>query len=384
MKKRWIAGLLVLVMLLCLTAGCQKRQAPETTEPATEAPASTAPAPTVIIETESEPVTTQPETAEPEETVPALPAGQMYSYFTGLPVPEEQGNRRAVGVIINNVEAALPQAGVSSAEVVFECPIAGGSVRLLAIYPDGHYDDIPKIGSIRSARTFFVLIQSSLQCIFVHNGKALFAVPYLEMPHIQRMDGTMGRYDPYYFRTNEKKSPHNLFTSGALINKGIAKFEYDTKIPDGFVPFAFDYSGETINPTVAEGEPASKISIGYRINKPYFVYDKEKDLYYRYQFDRKHIDQNDNKQVAVNNIVVTYHTVSNYDQTDYLNITLDGTGDGYYFTNGKYIPITWSRSFEWGVTHYYDLDGNEIHLTPGKTWFCVVPNSRREYLKIEP
>lgn len=46
--------------------------------------------------------------------------------------------------------------------------------------------------------------------------------------------------------------------------------------------------------------------------------------------------------------------------------------EGYYFTNGKYEKITWKKDGEFGVTRYYDLDGNEITLNKGKTWICII------------
>lgn len=380
--RRLLCAVLCAAMALTLLAGC--RRAPEETEAPTET--QTQPAPTVIVETEPE---TEPETEE--ETQPLseleqrlLPDGRMYSYYTGLPVSVEQGSRRAVAVMINNVKAALPQAGVASAQIMYECPTEGGTVRLMGVFPDGIYDELPKIGSIRSARTYYVLLQSSLQCIFIHNGRALFALPYLEMPHIQRMDGTLGKYYKYYYRTTEKKSPHNLFISGEGINKGIADFEYDTQIPEGFDPFEFYHGDEKVNPTVAKGEDAKTIHIGFRSNDSTFVYHPDEDLYYHFQYGEKHIDQNNDKQVTTNNILIEYHTVDYYDETEYLNITLDGEGEGYYCTGGKVIPITWSRSFEWGMTHYYDLEGNEIQLTPGKTWISIIQKSRKEHTTFEP
>lgn len=51
-----------------------------------------------------------------------------------------------------------------------------------------------------------------------------------------------------------------------------------------------------------------------------------------------------------------------YASTQYLNINVHTGEYGYYITDGKAIPITWEKDGEFGVTHYYDHDHNEIVL----------------------
>ena len=36
-----------------------------------------------------------------------------------------------------------------------------------------------------------------------------------------------------------------------------------------------------------------------------------------------------------------------------------------------------------GVTHYYDADGNEITLNQGKTWVCIVLDSYSDNVSIQ-
>ena len=61
---------------------------------------------------------------------------------------------------------------------------------------------------------------------------------------------------------------------------------------------------------------------------------------------------------------------------------LVGQGQGYYFTRGKMIPITWKKDSHFKTTHYYDDKGNELLLNPGKTWISVYPLSREELLEM--
>ena len=65
-----------------------------------------------------------------------------------------------------------------------------------------------------------------------------------------------------------------------------------------------------------------------------------------------------------------------YKPTEYLNIDVYTPAMGYYFTNGHGILIRWEKDGAYGVTKYYDMDGQEIKLNPGKTWVEISENSR--------
>ena len=55
--------------------------------------------------------------------------------------------------------------------------------------------------------------------------------------------------------------------------------------------------------------------------------------------------------------------------------TLDNvkTLDGYYITNGKYIPIKCYKTSRSSQTVYKDLEGNEIKVNDGKTFIQICP-----------
>ena len=111
---------------------------------------------------------------------------------------------------------------------------------------------------------------------------------------------------------------------------------------------------------------------GYAVNKPWFVYDENEGLYYRFQSEEKHIDAVTNEQLAVSNIIIQYSGFSTYDDTHYWDIDCTSGGKGVFVTNGKAIDITWKKDSAFGITHYYDSKGKEITLNQGKTWVCIV------------
>ena len=69
---------------------------------------------------------------------------------------EKAIGKRPVAVMVNNVKAALPQYGISQADIIFELPVEGDLTRLMAMYAD--YTKVPDICAIRSCRYYYPAI----------------------------------------------------------------------------------------------------------------------------------------------------------------------------------------------------------------------------------
>ena len=125
---------------------------------------------------------------------------------------------------------------------------------------------------------------------------------------------------------------------------------------------------------------ANKIDMSptYPVTNSYFVYNPDTGLYDRFQHlsgaaDGPHIDKANDKQLSFKNVLIqnTYFEVR--DQKGYLAFQChDTTRDGWYFTNGRGIHVTWKKTADYSPTRYYDDDGNEIKLNTGKTMICIV------------
>ncbi len=75
------------------------------------------------------------------------------------------------------------------------------------------------------------------------------------------------------------------------------------------------------------------------------------------------------------NLILQYCSTGHYATTEYLNIDVHTSQYGYYITNGRAIPLSWEKDGQFGVTHYYNVDKEEITLNQGKTWICIIPTS---------
>ncbi|WP_124066492.1 DUF3048 domain-containing protein [Clostridium sp. E02] len=294
--------------------------------------------------------------------------GKIRSYLTGEMVSVTIGNRRPIAVMMSNDKAALPQYGINRAGVVYEAPVEGGMNRFMAIIEN--YDDLKRIGSVRSCRTYYTYFAREFDAIYAHYGQSTFAKPYLS--NVDHINGLEAIGSVAYFRTKDRKSPHNAYTSAARLNQSIEKLgftkSYDTKYR-GHYQFARSNQKVTLK-NASDGKDAYKVDPGYVLNKPWFEYHEEDGLYYRYQYGKPHMGEEG--QIKVKNIILQYCPMAHYATTEYLNLNVQDDSYGTYVTEGRAIPVKWSKDGEFGPTHYYDMENKEIILNQGKTWVCVI------------
>lgn len=359
-SRRIFAGIAVFMMAAVLSGCGNKYEEVSVTTAAVETEAVKETKQVVILETEKEETTA--EVIEPEERVEI--DGKIQSYLTGEMVDVEKANRRPLAIMMSNDKEALPQYGINRAGVVYEAPVEGTMNRYMAIIED--YDDLDRIGSVRSCRTYYTYFAREFDAIYAHFGQSTFALPYLD--NVDNINGIEGVGGNAFYRSSDKKAPHNAYASADKIKKTIEKLGYRTEYSDSYTGhYKFVNGSEQVVP---DGQDAYKVVPGYSYNEPWFEYHEEDGLYYRFQYGAAH--KGNEGQIAVKNIIIQYAEWGHYATTDYLNINVHTGREGYYITNGKAIPVTWKKDGEFGVTRYYDQDGKEITLNKGKTWVCVI------------
>lgn len=369
--KRWKWAAAVSAAAVLGLTGCSGNGAdasatlPQETAEMTEAETTRA-----EIEIHQETTKAQPEELgyyRPEERIEEN--GKIRSYLTGELVDAKQGNRRPLAVMMSNDKQALPQYGLNRAGVVYEAPVEGTMNRYMALIEE--FDDLDRIGSVRSCRTYYTYFAREFEAIYAHFGQSTFAKPYLN--NVDNINGLDAIGNTTYYRSKDKHSPHNAYTSGDRLKKAIATLGYSTEYDESYTGhYLFARDGVEIS---LDGKPgvidAAHAKPGYTMNKPDFVYDSSDGLYHRYQYGDVH--RGSEGPVAVKNVIFQYCQSGFYASTQYLNINVHTGEYGYYITDGKAIPITWEKDGEFGVTHYYDHDHNEIVLNQGKTWVCIIP-----------
>lgn len=293
------------------------------------------------------------------------------SRLTGLPIDESKVNLRPIAIMTENTKSALPQYGLNEAGVIYECPVEGGITRLMCIFDD--LGTLEKIGNVRSCRPYYAYIASEFDAIYVHYGQSVQGQEVLDRGIVNDLNGLDGSVsEKVFYRTSDKKAPHNAYTSAAGVAAGIAEKGYDTNYASDYTTHYLFSQDEN---TLSSGSDCYALSLYYSNNHPYFIYDSSAGLYKRYQFSDAQTDAVDGEQAAVKNIILQNVPSSIYSGTQYLDIPLTGSGEGKYITNGKMIDILWSKDSDTAVTHYYDADGNEIEINPGNTWVSLIENA---------
>lgn len=356
MKKRMLCLVLAACMAVSAVAGCGKKK-----------------------EEEKKPVVEEPvkeEELEEEEPPVDTHEGQARSYLTGQWIDEEQAKKRPLAVMIGNTVDALPQYGISSADVIYEVPVEGSYTRLMAIFQD--YSGLDKIGSVRSCRHYFIYFAKEFDAIYTHYGQAVYAEPILAQDDVNNLSGMDGQIGSImFYRDTNRKAPHNAFISEEGINAGIEKKGYRTELSSDYQGH-YQFAEDDKEIELTSGEDALVVSPGYFVNKPWFVYNPEDGLYYRYEFKDKQIDGANEEQLAVKNILVQYCEWSYKDENGYMDINTTSGGDGIYITNGKMEKVTWTKANENSPARYFDESGNEITINQGKTWVCVARDNYKD------
>ena len=375
--KRFITGILSISLLVsCLGIfGCEGENVTDVTDTAdvtsespfeieTVAPPETEPVTEEVTEPETEPVT-----EASEETVIINP-------LTGLVAEEDYTLRRPLAIMINNIRIATPQEGVSYADIMYECVVEGQQTRLMMVVSD--YENLPTVGSVRSSREYYLDFAANHDAIYMHAGGSNQAYVEIKARKVNNLDGVNDNAISYRcfwrdaWRQTNMGFEHSLMTNGEKIVKGIEYRKYRTDLTENFdSPLDFVPLGTS---RIPEGGDATFLKVVYSgVHRPYFEYNADDGLYYRWQFlGDKHIDNTAGVQLAFTNIIVLYlPTYSTGDSYLHMDVSTTGTGEGYYITGGKYEKITWEKSDEDTPVKLYNEAGEELLVNRGKTFFQI-------------
>lgn len=355
MFKKW---LLCGVCCTLLLTGCGKKEESESIlEKETQ------------LKEEQEKMEEPEKVEEPEEDL----TGKGINTLTGLYISSEAANRRPVSVMVNNAPKALPQSGISQADIIYEVLAEGGITRLTAVFKE--IEDVAKIGPVRSARDYFTYIALDNDAIYVHHGGSDGGYAAIKKRDI---DNINGMYDQSAFWRDKQRMnqpgmlEHSSYTSGEKILSFWEEKGYRQEIK--IEPMLHFYSQE--NEAIGS-DAASNVKLNYSPTQmSEFRYDADFKLYERWQNDKPQIDELTGETVTTKNILIQYVDSRVIDKEGRLEIDLVGKGNGRLISDGFSKEITWEKSSYDSPTKWFDESGNELKLNTGKTWICVFPFSR--------
>lgn len=323
--------------------------------------------------------------ATPEPTPEPTPdpnAGKVRSVLTGEYISKKTAKQRPFAVIINNIEYAnLHQEGTSQIDVLYEALAEGGITRMLGVFQGT--GKIKRLGSVRSARHYFVSFASEWDAIFCHFGQTSYAISKIEELGVNNLSGLSAIGGVVYKRDNSLKAPHNVFTSGKKMLKGAKTLGYSTKFNEDKMAKHFNFYDED---TELQSEDETKyVYLPFsNYSTCYLKYNEKEKEYRKYEYKTKHKDHKNNKQLAFKNVIIQLVKETNIDRNGYQHLYLHKRkGEGYYITNGKRMKIKWRKNEEEGTMCYYDMQGNVLNINPGKTYIVAYPTSRKKLISFK-
>jgi hypothetical protein len=288
--------------------------------------------------------------------------------LTGLPATDlDVLERPALVVKYNNTRSSRPQAGLREADIVYEELVEGGVTRFAAVF---HSTDADHVGPIRSARSTDI----SLSLAF---GRPLFAFSGANevfMAQIRASPLVELSYDwnPHlYTRVPERPAPDDIFTPTALLW---------AEDPGGLAPPApvFTYrAGGDERHGDAVRVPGVSYFTGGAGSPSGFTWDGTGGRWLRDQDGEQHVDTADDVVDPANVVIqfVDYIDTGLVDGagTPVPEARLLGEGDAWILTDGHLVEGSWSRHSDDEPTRFAGPDGEEVRLTPGRTWVALLP-----------
>lgn len=287
-----------------------------------------------------------------------------------LKIVDVNSTSRPYAVMINNQATARPlQSGLQDAYIMYEMIVEGGITRYLALFLD---QTTERIGSIRSARHYYLDYALENDAIYVHHGQSPEAQADFSALSVDRIvadDNKTGWRD----KSLNVSSEHTLFTSISKLNSGLGK-KRTTRNKD----LLLNYSVDSVKlDQVENNKVANKVVIKYSNNTTSsYEYDSVNKVYNRFVNGNPHKDYVTKQQYTFKNII-TYQvkntTLNDGENKGRQTIDNIGSGTGYYISEGYAVPITWEKKSRSAQTIYRFEDGKELTVNDGNTFIQIQP-----------
>ena len=261
-----------------------------------------------------------------------------------------------IAVILGNEPRYRPTNNLSEASLVYELPTEGGTSRFLGLFP--LEADLDKVGSVRSARPYFVDLAYDNSALLVHCGGSPQALAQIAS---QRLTTLNEFYNAKYFwRDSNYLSPHNIMISSDLWQEFVKEkeFAFEEKNNWKFVSSS-EFSG---NDELRHDEVLIYYSKNYQTK---WKYNEEEKYYY-----------NPSQDFKASNLIIHYN--SSYGLDDVLRLELDilGEGDALVCQLGSCHQANWEKSSREEKMTYY-IDDEELTFIDGPTWISYISAGAR-------
>lgn len=286
-----------------------------------------------------------PTTSAPSSTPPKKPATDP---LTG----GKQNGKPVIAVKLENTAAAMPQQGLSAADLVFVEEVEGNLTRLMPVYQSSYPS---RVEPVRSARTTDIDILPMFgKPLLVYSGVASQVRPKLTKASI--------RLNSNGARDSGRVAPHNVYFNLAKAAKATGL----STAKDIGLRFAAK------DPLVKNAPAQPKVAV--RVGGDDFTFSYAAGRYRPSWNGRPYTDGG--KPVTAANVLVvkTKSVPDSYKDPAgnpvYKSLST-GSGKLALYRNGKKLKGNWQRSAPNKPFRLRAADGKQLHLAPGKTWILL-------------
>lgn len=306
--------------------------------------------------------------------------------------------RRPLGVMIENHTEARPQSGLSSADIVYETVAEGGITRFLAVFW-GVFDDFI-VGPVRSARTYYLDWISEYDGLYAHvggahcdintgqgcqNGAQADALGQINRYGIKNLNQFNIGF-PTYWRDYERlgrrvATEHTVYSTPDKLWQEAKERGWEAVDDEGenwqenFISWQFKDEA----PLLKRPETQNVEFVFWENHEDYGVrweYNKQENIYKRFNAGQAHKDLNNDQQLAVKNVVVQFMTERSandgYPNNLHLLYGTIGEGKAIVFQDGKEIEGKWVKKDRESKTMFYDAFNKEIEFNRGQIWVEIL------------
>jgi len=310
-----------------------------------------------------------------------------------VPTTAELAHRYPIAVMLDDAPAARPQAGLSEASLVWQAPVEGSIPRYMALYQAGQ---APSVGPVRSARLYFVRWAAEWKALYLHAGGPPPLKNFLNGSQklVVNMDGKQTR------RISFRRSPHNLYTSGAAMRTWAERLElteetlaYDPAEPGDLQPFR---DGASI---ADRGPDGGAVRFTYTSERVAYEYDRATNTWLRFVDGKPHFDAGDAANrgfgaagagprlapTTVVAMVVPIRRSSSIDGPALGRLEADSIGSdrAWVFIDGRVVEGRWEKESASARTRFLDATGAEIVLPRGQIFIQVVGSTSKLDFDVE-
>lgn len=270
---------------------------------------------------------------------------------------------RPIAIMVENEPPARPQSGLYAAKILFEIQ-AEEVTRFMGVYYD--LTKSFEIGPIRSARHYFVDISTMFDAVYVHVGGSPMGLAEIAERKINNINDIKG--DRGFYRTSERRTPHNLYAKLPNLKKEMERKKYRTETAKP-IPFEFTDTKLTSAQLLEKGVQGAQIS---NVNIPYsrgykvgYEFNAQENNFTRLYNGRPFKDHRDSTTVKADNVVIMRCNMHIIDEQMRHEMDLYQGGTCEIFIGGHFIAGTWDRDRSSGVFKYYDSSLNDVKFNPG-------------------